>query len=125
MERLPLSLFGFSNWLPGCAPPYGSTTTINGHPIDRCESLLRYLLTTLPFFPANMWNTRTIRLTSIAVSAHHAGPRNHSNTSSCLVGVTPARLIYSSATAQPSWHPSINIVITAAVNLPSYWHARP
>jgi hypothetical protein len=89
------------------------------------ESVLLYLLITFPFFPANMWNTRTIRLTSIAMSAHYAGPRNHSNTSPYLVGATPTRLIHSSATAHPSWHPSINIVITAAVNLSSYWHDRP
>ena len=89
------------------------------------ESVLCYLLTALLFFSANMWNTRTIWLTSTSISAHHAGPRNHSNTSSCLVGATPARLIHSSATAYPSWHLSINIVVTAAINLCSYWHACP
>jgi hypothetical protein len=91
------------------------------------ETLHPYILPNPLFLFTNMLNTHTIRATCIPMPSHTLAPRNHANTSSRGCNSTPSRRIHSVATARPSWHPypSFIIVITAAVNVPRYWHACP
>jgi hypothetical protein len=116
MEHLPLCLAFRTHCLDMLL--HGSTTT-------RAATCIESMLSTFPFFPANMWNTCIVRLTSIAISSYLAASRKPLNTSASLFNLTPPRIIHSFATSYPSGHPSINIVIIAAANLFSYWHASP